>query len=328
MLSILAISDRHAGHWRQARALADALAGAQDTVADLIVQAKWPWRWLAPYWIQGPKWAFAQPWHQVWHNPPALVVGCGRQAALATRLLRRRGATAIQILHPHLSPKAWDFLVVPEHDGLAGETVLTLLGSLNPVDDTWLAQGREHFSQLAQFPPPRVAVLLGGPTAQVPWSESMLLAYGQQLRQLVATRGSLMITVSARTPTSWMRSLARVLSGHSCFYYDPASGQPNPYAGILGWADAVVVTGDSVNLVSEACATRVPVAVICADGARHRQQRFLTQLRQRQRVVALDRLLDRAMADGWLPLRETASLAQTLRQRLSGIRRTSVSGER
>ena len=33
----------------------------------------------------------------------------------------------------------------------------------------------------------------------------------------------------------------------------------NPYAGLLGWADRLVVTPDSVNMISEACATGKPV---------------------------------------------------------------------
>ena len=37
-----------------------------------------------------------------WPRPPALAIGCGRQAALATRLLRERGARAVQILDPRI----------------------------------------------------------------------------------------------------------------------------------------------------------------------------------------------------------------------------------
>ena len=40
----------------------------------------------------------------------------------------------------------------------------------------------------------------------------------------------------------------------------------NPYFGMLGLADCIVVTGDSVNMVSEACATGKPVHVFQLEG--------------------------------------------------------------
>jgi mitochondrial fission protein ELM1 len=39
------------------------------------------------------------------------------------------------------------------------------------------------------------------------------------------------------------------------------SGEVNPYLGLLALADAIVVTSDSVSMVSEACATGRPVHV-------------------------------------------------------------------
>ncbi len=57
---------------------------------------------------------------------------------------------------------------------------------------------------------------------------------------------------------------------HRLFQWGDAG--PNPYLGFLAWADAVVATGDSVSMLSEALATAGPVFV--ADpgglGARHR----------------------------------------------------------
>ena len=57
---------------------------------------------------------------------------------------------------------------------------------------------------------------------------------------------------------------------HRLFRWGDAG--PNPYRGFLAWADAVVATGDSVSMLSEALATAGPVFV--ADpgglGPRHR----------------------------------------------------------
>ena len=58
-------------------------------------------------------------------------------------------------------------VLAPEHDGLTDPNVLTLLGSLNPVDDAWLADARAAFPTLAVLPSPRTAVLLGGDSSSI-----------------------------------------------------------------------------------------------------------------------------------------------------------------
>ena len=48
----------------------------------------------------------------------------------------------------------------------------------------------------------------------------------------------------------------------------------NPYFAMLGLADAIVVTGDSVNMVSEACATGKPIHVFHLEGGSRKFSRF------------------------------------------------------
>lgn len=88
---------------------------------------------------------------------------------------------------------------------------------------------------------------------------------------------------------------------------------PNPYPGLLAWADRIVCTADSVNMLSEACATTVPVFVAGSQALHGRPRRFLDSLLGAGRV----RLLDDALAD-WpvTPLRETARVADEVRRRL------------
>jgi mitochondrial fission protein ELM1 len=312
---IWSLSDGHAGNARQASALAAALA---TDPADFALSPRAPWRWAAPRTWPLSHIAFGRDFAAALQVPPALAIGCGRQAALATRLLRERGSKVVQILDPRIDPKHWDLVIAPEHDGLHGDNVLTLLGSLHPVDDLWLAQARADFSVLA-LPQPRTTLLVGGPSRDAGLDDA---AFAKQLQQLEAALlrdgGSLLLTTSRRTPDAWRQQVRqRFASIPGVRWFAPAdgnnSGDDNPYAGLLAWADRIVCTPDSVNMVSEACATLAPVFVLEPARTRGRLRRFHDSLLARGRVRSFEGSLEAFAVE---PLRETARVAAEVRQRL------------
>ncbi|TWI06106.1 hypothetical protein IP90_00369 [Luteimonas cucumeris] len=311
------LSDGHAGNRRQAAALAAALDCADSR--EHLLRPRAPWRWAAPRRLPGATQAFGDPFATALQAPPALAIGCGRQAALATRLLRERGARVVQILDPRIDPRHWDLVIAPEHDRLHGDNVITLLGSLHPVDDAWLAQARDDFALFAQLPQPRTSLLIGGPTANVRQDDAGFAAglarLGDSLRR---EGGSLLVTSSRRTSAVWRDAVQRQLAGiPGLRWFAPthatAGDEDNPYPGLLAWADRIVCTPDSVNMLSEACATRAPVFVLDPARARGRPRHFLDALLQRDRIRAAD---DTLAAFPVEPLRETARVAAEVRARL------------
>ncbi len=254
-MRIWALSDAAAGHRRQALALAEAVAARLTAeVEPLILEARWPARWLAPragrleQLLVGDR-PLAPPW-------PDLAVGCGRIAALATRRLRERGVRAVHILDPGLAPTHWDWVIAPRHDRLAGENVLSTLGSLHPLDPQRLSRLREKTPALAAQPAPRTLLLVGGPSRLLRWGR-------RDLARLIAILGhwwerdggSLAIALSRRTPVWAGRALR---SAFPLARFTPEGGE-NLYEPFLAWADRIVVTADSVNMLSEACASGRPV---------------------------------------------------------------------
>ena len=63
--------------------------------------------------------------------------------------------------------------------------------------------------------------------------------------------------------------------------------EPNPYFGMLALSDRLVVTGESVSMVSEALATGRPVHVLELEGRGRRHEAFLAGLLQDGRVSIL-----------------------------------------
>lgn len=309
------LTDGHAGNLRQARALADAL---RLPTHDTKLHARAPWKWAAPRGLPGSEAAFGQALDAVTDAELAttLAIGCGRQSALATRLLRTRGARTVQILDPRIDARHWDLVVVPEHDRLRGANVLTLLGSLNPVGDAWLGAARAAFAELGRLPSPRTTLLVGGPTGQFNVGLREFERWLRDVRHAVERDGgSVLATTSRRTPAAFLDAARRHLAGLPGLVWTGSVDGRNPYAALLGWADRIVCTADSVNMLSEASATTVPVHVAGTDRVRGRPGRFVQALRDRGRIRPFDPALASFDAE---PLRETARIAQQVRERLIG----------
>lgn len=306
------LTEGHAGNRAQATALATALG--DTNTREWTLEARAPWRWFAPRQAIGALHAFGPRFGEALSLPPALAIGCGRQAALATRLLRQHGAKVVQILDPRIDPRHWDLVIAPQHDGLEGDNVITLLGSLNPVDDAWLAAARMRFAHFADLPQPRTAVLLGGASTHARFDRSAFEVLASKLEVALAnTGGSVLATTSRRTSAEVVAALRhRYVQTPGVVWCGPEHGD-NPYAGLLAWADRIVVSPDSVNMVSEACATHAPVFVFDPARVSGRPRRFLDTLLQSGRIRAMDTALEAFEVQA---LRETARVALLVRERL------------
>ncbi|WP_231583333.1 mitochondrial fission ELM1 family protein [Luteimonas sp. FCS-9] len=308
---IWAVSDGRAGNARQAEALARTLDAAAEP---LHLTPRAPWRWAAPRRLPGDRAAFGDDYATRLRTPPALAIGCGRQAALATRLAGARGARTVQILDPRIDPRHWDLVVVPAHDALRGDNVLVVRGSLHPVDDDWLATARAAHPAFAALPGPRIAVLLGGDSRHGRFDVLAFEALADRLDALLAGEGgSLLLAGSRRTAAPVRAALRARYAGHAAVAWADDIDGANPYPGLLGWADRIVCSADSVNMLSEAAATRAPVFVFEPGRIDGGPRRFVDGLLADGRIQVLG---DALPAFPVTPLRETARIAAEVRARL------------
>ena len=308
------VTDRATGNQRQALALAEYL---QLPLRHLVLQPRAPWSWLAPRLTLGGRLALPARQHRLFAPPwPAVAIGCGRAAALFTRLLRRLSdgrCYTVQILDPRIDPAHWDTVIAPRHDQLDGPNVLRPLGSLNPVDDEWLADGRDACPSFAELPRPRVGVLLGGPRRGI----ALDADYARRLAAQLLDRqrhqgGSLLLLGSRRTSPTLIEVFRKTLHDVPGLVWAGPDDGRNPYPGVLGWADRLVVTPDSVNMLSEACAVGCPVDTFVTTPLPEKIACFHQALRAAGRLHDLG---SQAPAPT-TPLRETASIAAELRTRI------------
>ncbi len=306
------VSDGAAGNERQALALAHALGLAPEV---LRIHLRQPWAALAPRLAWGARAAvrdergnsLAPPW-------PEIAIGCGRRAALVTRALRRWSAGysfSVQILNPRIDARHFDLIITPQHDGVRGANVLRSIGALNAVDQAWLAAGRSRFAALGSLPAPRTAVLIGASTRAQKLDAAYFDALLRRLRaQQQTSGGTFLVSVSRRTPRSTVERLRAAFAEFPGRFWD--GGSDNPYAGFLAWADRIVVTPDSVNMLSEACATGKPVYTFASKPILGKLAQLHAALLASGHLRRLDAADQCALT---APLRETAAIAELVRQR-------------
>ncbi len=309
-----AISDGAAGNERQALALAHALGLVPRVVR---IDLRQPWATFAPRLTIGAYHAIrdhagaplASPW-------PDIAIGCGRRAALATRLLRdcSGGRTfTVQILDPRIDAAAFDVVIAPQHDHVRGPNVLHSIGALNAVDHGWLAAGRTHFARFAVLPAPRTAVLIGASNHAQRLDAAYFDAFVERLAARHATDGgSFLVSVSRRTPNAIAAALRAAFAAFPGVFWGGAGDGENPYAGFLAWADRIVVTPDSVNMLSEAAATGKPLYTFASRPIAGKLAAFHAALVASGHLRRLDDATHRAQPE---PLDETAAIAELVRER-------------
>ena len=310
------VTDGRAGNRRQALALAEALT---PSIREIAVELRAPWSWFAPRLLPGTGMALAGNTEALLPPWPSLAIGCGRTAAWVTRLMRHwsGGRTlTVQILDPRIDTAHWDLVVAPKHDQLHGDNVLSSLGSLHPVDDIWLADARSAFAGFVDLPAPRLGVLFGGERHGKPVDAAVTAAFLEAVKARHAREGgSVMVVTSRRTPVEQMPMIRAAFEGLPGFVWTSPQDGANPYPGVLGWADRLAVTPDSVNMLSEACATGRPVHTLVSEPLPEKLARFHSELRASGRLHDMDA----TTADSQPPLRETATIATAIRHHL-GLR--------
>jgi mitochondrial fission protein ELM1 len=207
--------------------------------------------------------ALSPPW-------PRLAISAGRRSAPVARWLRARGARTVHAMRPGPGAADFDLLVIGAHDApRPAENLLVIQGAMHGLTPERLAAAAALRPDLAALPRPRVGLLLGGPVRAEGLEPAAAARIAGAARALGA---SVLATTSRRTGPAAGPVLRQALQGAAHHLHLYGSGEPNPYLAILALADLLVVTGDSISMLSEALMTTATLLI--ADpgglGPRHR----------------------------------------------------------
>ena len=261
--TVWALTDNRAGNAGQCLGVAEAL-GLRFETRDIDYTAKA----ALPNFIMGASFGGLTPSSRVNLVPPwpDILITAGRRTAPVARRIKENndGRTfLVQIMHPgDAGIDDFDLIAVPTHDGVTPRpNFLEITGAPHRVTAAVLAEAEEAWRDtFAKLPEPRIALIVGGSTRRRTFTDDMARALGQLATTLARDNaGSLLISTSRRTGAAADALFADIRVPYFAFRWGDEG--ENPYFGFLGSADAVIVTGDSVSMCSEACAVPVPVYV-------------------------------------------------------------------
>ncbi len=267
-----------AGMRSQALGLAEAVG---LPILEKRVVLRPPFRWLPGGLLPVPLAALdpagdilAPPW-------PRLVVGCGRRSigvALTVKRLSGGGTLAAYVQNPEFARARFDIVAAMPHDRVKGPNVVSVPAALNRVTPERLHEARADWrGRLSANGEPLLGVLIGGDNGSYRLSAAVVSRLIAVLRKAHSKHGMrAMITPSRRTGQAAKAAIQAALAEEPFGTLWDENGE-NPYFGILALADRLIVTAESISMISEALATGRPVHVLPLEGRGQRHEAFLTR---------------------------------------------------
>ena len=291
--NIVVLSDGKAGHLRQAQAVVNMALSLKPQVLSQIVEIKFKNKFLKSLALVGKAlgmdlWEFCleKDCYQSLRKVCAdMVVSCGGAlSGINLWLAKENLARSVSVMRPQWADLAkFDLVIIPQHDRpLKRKNIVSTLGALNLIDEDYLkeqAAGLKLNIQ-GQMNKTTVGLLLGGDNKRYALTQPTVSGVVSVLKQVCLELGwDMLATTSRRTSADIEGLVKKELEGFDkCRLLVIANERniPEAVGGILGVSDFIVVSGESVSMVSEAVSSGRPVLVFRPKtkgrglGAKHR----------------------------------------------------------
>jgi KDO2-lipid IV(A) lauroyltransferase len=219
-----------------------------------------------------------------------IVISCGSSTAAVNFVISGENqAKSVVVMRPGLlSTKRFDLVIMPRHDNPPKrKNIVVTEGALNLIDDEYLASCVLRFASCVKIEKDLVlGLLLGGDTKTFKLSLDLLKPLISQIKLFLERYdGQILITTSRRTSPEVEGLIKQEFSNYRrCRLLVIANEKniPEAVGGILGLSKIVIVSPESISMISEAasCGRYVVVFVPQTNiGRRHTQflERFLKE---------------------------------------------------
>ena len=192
-----------------------------------------------------------------------VLISCGRKSVIPSVYLKNKYKDKIINIHiqdPKVSLNNFDFIVVPEHDGLTGKNVLTSKGAIHYLTNDELKQNESYLKSRVDSKKKIVTFVIGGPNKYYSYDDKIIdKVFVKIENNFIKKNYQAIIIPSMRTPKNIIEKAQNYFDKNQILIPDV---DKKAYLSSLKLADHIVVTCDSTSMISEAAITGKPIYVV------------------------------------------------------------------
>ena len=192
-----------------------------------------------------------------------VLISCGRKSVIPSVYLKNKYKDKIINIHiqdPKVSLNNFDFIVVPEHDGLIGKNVLTSKGAIHYLTNDELEQNENYLKSRVDNQKKIVTFIIGGPNKYYSYDDKIIdKVFIKIENNFIKKNYQAIIIPSMRTPKNIIEKAQNYFDKNQIVIPDV---DKKAYLSSLKLADHIVVTCDSTSMISEAAITGKPIYVV------------------------------------------------------------------
>ncbi len=298
------------GTQNQCVAVAEKLAEESSNIKTEIknITLRQPWKLLSPYitdsklMVKGEK--ISPPY-------PDIVIAAGRKSIGIARYIKKKHPNTLVcfIQNPKITNHNFDLIAAPLHDKVKANCVINTYGAANKISPKLLNEHKEKFA--INISSPKIAILIGGNSKTHKMTKKITTKICNHIWELSKNHG-IMVTASRRTGKENMNILKERISNiKNCYFWNGEGA--NPYFSFLAQADYIIVTNDSVSMISDAVSTGKPVYFIEMEGNSPKFEHFIENIKKRCGIRKFEGILEKWHYE---PLKDAQKIADYIKKLL------------
>ena len=276
------------------------------------VELNSPWNLVPPSLTPKKKFIFKNQINKEYD----VIISCGRKSVIPSIVLKKNSNKKIVNIHiqnPKISIKNFDFLVIPDHDGVDGPNVFLSQGAIHYVTNDEITENADYLKNKIQKNKDIITLILGGPNKYYDYTnENMINIFSKIKKHLDDNNLQLIVVPSNRTPANSIQFAKEYFNKDRLVV---EGIDKKAYLSSLALAKYIVVTCDSSSMISEAALTGKPlyVAMIPSRKKDNRFQKFRNLLESKNVIRYLNNNLD---VWNYEKLDETKRIAKLIKEKI------------
>ena len=220
-----------------------------------------------------------------------VIISCGRKSVIPSIFIKKNSKKKVFNIHiqdPKVSLDNFDVVVVPQHDSLIGNNVISTKGAIHYLNTQEINENKNYLSNKIKSEKEIVALILGGPNNYYKYTkrniENIFLKINENF---IKNNFQLIVIPSIRTPKDIIK-FANEYYGKDHLVINEVDKRA--YLSALGLSKFIVVTCDSSSMISEAAITGKPIYVagIPASKDDYRFRKFISLFKELNIIRVLD----------------------------------------